>query len=190
MFAYCNNNPVNERDIQGSIPSSCASIKESGKKEVIRYHVDNYTQIGRTCWAYCQTMIEFYYEGIKNNIIAANSRAEELCKEVNGETDFLKEGWPTNLGNKTMVYSIEELFFILCEDGPVYAYYSYSDSAQKGAHMVVVCGVNLKTHTILVSNPWGYSGYQTFDEFMSGFYVEEGVDNLGMSLVCLYYVER
>ena len=186
MFAYCGNEPVIRADLQGSISLNCLSVKDSGKREIIKYNVVNYSQEGPTCWAYCQTMIEFFYMGQKENKDAAKNRAEEICKEVYGDTDYLRSGWPTNLGDKTMVYSLEELFFVLSESGPMYAYYS----SEEGAHMVVVIGVNLLTRTVHVNNPWGVDGYQTFEEFLDGFYVKEGQDNLGMSFRCLFYFNR
>ena len=48
---------------------------------------------------------------------------------------------------------------------PLYAYYSGSN----GHHLVVVTGVDYSNGLVFVNNPQGYSGAQTYDEFLSGY---------------------
>ena len=66
-------------------------------------------------------------------------------------------GWPTNsrdLFADTGINDIYKLHTALVNNGPIYAYYGGS----KGAHLIVVTGVDILKGTVSTNNPWGYSG--------------------------------
>lgn len=73
-------------------------------------------------------------------------------------------GWPSNLGEaigKENVNSIEDLYSIFDDNGPVYGYYSNP----KQAHLVIITGVDLNTNKVYTNNPWGVRGVQSFEDF-------------------------
>ena len=136
------------------------------QNEFIYYDVPLYSQ-GNTklCWAYSQLMIESYQSGVVLNSKEAKTAAIELGKAKNGEKDWNKPDWPSNLGSSYTVNDIEDIFIALKQqNGPVYAYYEGKNSS----HLVVVTGVDVRNDVVYTNNPWGTRGEQTFSQFSKG----------------------
>jgi len=183
MFAYCINSPVNGSDPYGTCfhhwtfwndCAKCAASKAEKRAQedaqTIKYDVPLYKQGGLSlCWAFCQTMMESYNSGITLTQKKAKARAIEIAQDYHGSTKkkiWNKGGWPSNLGECIGgVDSIEELYNILQDNGPIYAY--YSNSNKNSAHIVIVTGVNLYSGIVYTNNPWGVSGVQSFEDFQN-----------------------
>ena len=175
MFAYCGNNPVNMMDPTGEcfhhwkIWKKCENCLEE-EAQTIKYDVPMYKQGDLSlCWAFCQTMMESYNTGTKLSQRKAKKRAKEIAQNYHGSTEkdeWNQGGWPSNLGNLVgNIESIDVLYDMLVNNGPVYAYYSDEDSA----HIVIVTGVNKYSNIVYTNNPWGVRGVQSFEEFQKGF---------------------
>ena len=86
-------------------------------------------------------------------------------------------GWPADIGTECLARDIGSIYSIreLLESGPVYGYYNgeieTNGARIPDAHLIVVTGVDVNNDIIYTNNPWGYSGEQTFEEFMHGFYM-------------------
>ena len=194
MFAYCRNNPIVLEDATGTADRACiyAEVRiddepwrdhspggggiprrnySSGSNyygNCVKYNVPLYDQGTRKlCWAYCQVMIESYQSGKKLGYFAVRRRTKELAIQVNGAKNWNDGGWPTNMDTTTGrrdINTIGDLYKLLVDTGPVYAYYT----APGGAHLVVVTGVDLNKGIVYTNNPWGVRGSQTFSEFLDG----------------------
>lgn len=77
------------------------------------------------------------------------------------------------------------LFFLL-RQGPVYGYY-WNGTPNSGAHLIVVTGINLLEGKIYTNNPWGYSGEQTYKEFLNGYLAMP--DNYNMPLYTIIKIQ-
>ena len=54
--------------------------------------------------------------------------------------------------------------------GPLYASYGYYiDEQRKSGHAIVITGVDLYSGIIYTNNPWGVSGTQSYNEFITNF---------------------
>ncbi len=162
-------------------------LDSEGKISGYSYSVRVYKQgHSNLCWAFCQVMVEDYYNNEKKPVKEiihmtqeeATERAIEIAKSVctdDNKDDWDKKGCPTNAGGFISVqlddYSIIEVFLRL---GPVYASYSneylYEDKEDpdiKG-HLVVITGMaSAEGHDTLIksNNPWGAKNLQTLEEF-------------------------
>ena len=170
LFAYCGCNPVNCADPRGLkkwyIDENGNQREESIRKAII-YSVPMYEQ-GQTslCWAYCMVMRNSYDTGITLSAEEAYAEAERLDR--NYYPMFNRHGLPFFLqGKRAACRSIEDLYYILCTEGPVYAAYRYKNIY--GGHIVLVTGVDLDYGYIYTNNPWGEFGIQTEAEFFDSF---------------------
>ncbi len=130
-------------------------------------------------------MVESYQKDDKYFQFTANKKAKQLAKEVNGKDNWNQGNWPTNIDYIVGADEINgnyDLFKILKENGPVYAYYCNEDVA----HMVVVTGVDMINDIVYSNNPWGVKGEQSYDEFLNGVAHESGQDDLGMKFGAIY----
>ena len=109
--------------------------------------------------------------------------------EANGYPDnWDQKGWPTNLGPACAVNSINDLYNLLNEYGPLYANYNEGRNkcGEPVAHMVVVIGVDVHANIVYVNNPWnGYHGKQTFQQFMQTV-AYSSPDSYGMRFDSIY----
>ena len=172
MFAYCNNNPSNFSDTEGQRPISALEhfgdtpIPPPPEDKKVIYDVPLYDQEDcRLCWAVCQTMIESY----KLDFDFGQENALEIAKAFgqcyNGWPNWNRGALPSNAGEPFYINTIDDLYDILTNSGPVYALYKDYDTG--GEHLVVVKGVNVTTNTVYSNNPWGYQGKQTFEKFLT-----------------------
>lgn len=192
MFAYCGNNPTMFTDPAGTCRHAwyllwLGDCKACKAEYSTKHNVPLYEQ-GKTslCWAYCQTMIESFQSSKKLSTQKADERAKQLAIAQNGEENWNRGAWPTNLGEYQTISSINDLFNIVSNNGPVYAYYA-NDSVN--AHLVVVTGVNLKKGIVYTNNPWGVRGKQTFSEFSAGVAHKDNQSDLGMTLIYIFLIE-
>ena len=173
MFSYCVNSPAVFGDSAGNCPHTLYSPWMNDCDQCIIYDVPLYDQ-GKysLCWAYCQTMIEDYKSKRKQNNSSAELSAISLAllrKNKDGYWD--KGSFPTNckLNSSGMptpmfvssYFTIGDLYTLLQNTGPIYAYYENANSA----HLVVVVGVNLKDGVVYTNNPWGKKGAQSYERF-------------------------
>ena len=193
MFAYCGNNPVNRVDPTGKSPDLHRAIKRivdavvSAVNKVFTVHhaVPLYDQGGRNlCWAYCQIMVEDYESGIYSEPSIVDDRAIALAKEafesrhllgnkyLNAQKTWNDGNFPTN-GKGLVPIDNFFLIYIALQDGPLYAYY-WDGKDTSEAHMVVITGANLFSQTVYTNNPQGYPGFQTYEEFINGYYSPYG----------------
>ena len=176
MFAYCNNNPVNGCDPSGQwmwYLDADGNEHEDQSKKTIRYLVPLYSQGNyKLCWSYCQTMIESYKKGEVYGKAHADYRAHEIAREVYGDDihNWNKAGWPTNMGEEISITNILELYALLDNNGPLYAFHK----GNGGSHLVVVTGINLYNRKIYTNNPHGVYGIQSYEDFLSGYALANG----------------
>ena len=161
--------------------------QDTKDKQVVRYDVPLYTQ-GYMPWCgmCCQLMISSYRTG--NIIYDSHEKSAILLAmaiRTNGKK-FYKPMNPNNMGEELTIESIEELYDILEENGPVYAYYT----DWKKAHMVVVTGVDIRQNIVYTNNPWGFKGEQTFEEFKNGPTGTWLRLSFGMKLEYIYLIEN
>ena len=196
MFAYCGNNPVNCCDPCGTCIHYWYLLGlvdcESCKAQKVKYSVPLYNQGNRSlCWAYCQVMVECYYSGKKISQWQANKRAKQIAIDVNGETNWDSGGWPTNRGERIEISNIQELFDIIAQNGPVYAYYWNGKTGEdSAAHLVLVTGVDLRRNKVYTNNPWGVRGAQSFSAFQSGVAKSWLSSGQGMTFRCIYLINQ
>ena len=205
MYAYCLNNPISYTDPSGNVATlSCIDltfkegfvatysshhINEKRPKpnkrveDQIKYDVPLYDQGRyRLCWAYCQVMIEDYYNGVTKTEDEAFDRAKTIAKNRHGDSDWNKGGWPENLGEERYIDNIYGLYDAL-KFGPCYGY--YWDQEDK-AHLIVVTGASILEGRVYTNNPWGIVGNQSFKEFLDGF----AGDNSSMGFICIYLINN
>ena len=134
----------------------------------IKYGVPVYRQGNYSlCGLFCQVMVESFRSGEILTQEAATARVIELAKQINADQESWNTGtWPSNLGDCVEIDSINTLYLVLEEHGPLYAYYG---GIGKGAHMVVVTGVDTEIGVVYTNNPWGFAAEQTFEEFQTIF---------------------
>lgn len=154
------------------------------------YKVPLFSQGGwKLCWAYCAVMIYCY----KNNVTDMTQEEADLMAfsfayeyqldklQIDAMTIgtcwWNQGGWPADIGTECLARDIGSIYSIreLLESGPVYGYYNgeieTNGARIPDAHLIVVTGVDVNNDIIYTNNPWGYSGEQTFEEFMHGFYM-------------------
>jgi len=136
------------------------------------------------CWAYSQTMVESFNNKTKLKQKEADARARELAVAKNGADNWNQGNWPDGVdpSNRVTIANITELYDLVVEKGPVYAYYANADSA----HLVVVTGVSVYKNQVYTNNPWGVKGKQSFEGFQDGFATKRNQDGQGMTFGCIY----
>ena len=163
-------------------------MKAQEAAQTIKYDVPLYKQGHLSlCWAFCQVMIESYRNGKTLTQRQARNNAIDIAKKTHGsdkKSVWNNGGWPENIGDRVEVSSINQLYDILVENGPVYAYYS----GKKGAHLVVVTGVNLYKGVVYTNNPWRKKGEQSFDSFTKGVAKRWWQSGLGMTFKAIYLI--
>ena len=175
LFAYCFSNAgellstvTHKDDLAVSIDHDISDIIVCDIG--VYYDVPLYYQGSYSlCWAFCQVMIEDFYSGTSRDNMSATMSAIEIAISVYGD-NWNQGGWPTNSSNPFSergkpTPSLNEMYNILVNSGPVYAYYRNNDSA----HLVVITGVNLSKGIIYTNNPWGIAGEQNYQQFLNGF---------------------
>lgn len=191
MFAYCSNNPVVFADHSGYAQVHTMLSDGGYYTGELKWNVPLYKQ-GKLslCWAFCETMIESYKSKIKLSQKQAKERAIEIAKKKQGSAN--KEDWNQGLTPEKIgtlygrVTTIKQLYDILAENGPVYAY--YFDSVE--AHIVVVTGVSVKDNVVYTNNPWGIQGKQSFKEFQNGCAVKWYQDGKFESGALIYLINK
>ena len=73
------------------------------------------------CWTYSLLMVESYWSDDWLNDETADIRAKEIAITFNGD-NWNKGVIPSMLGKKKVIDSISDLYLLLYENGPVYAY--------------------------------------------------------------------
>jgi len=138
------------------------------------------------CWAYAQVMVEAFRSGRTWTQAQASARARELAREVHGPENYIRGGWPTNRGTRLANIRDFDALFRALENGPLYAYYWNGLQAPNArAHLVVVTGINSAQRTVRTNNPWGHSGWQSFEDFLLRCLGDSGN---GMPLSILYTI--
>ena len=183
MFVYCNNNASNCSDSLGTRPVSIlerfgdTSIPVSprpvqpAKEKKIEYNVPLYNQENyHLCWAFCETMMESYYNGVELSLKQAKTSAIRRAIKRNTVFNWNSGGWPSNLGDFCEISNIGHLYELLYENGPVYALYSNNAETipDKKLHLVIVTGVDCSSNVVYTNNPWYWKGEQTFEDFVGG----------------------
>ena len=198
LYDYCLNNPIMQNDLMGlesehatpaPNPPPISSATPAPIAPLI-YKVPLFSQGGWSlCWAYCAVMTYCY----KNNVtdmtqeeadlmaisFACEYQLDKLQIDVmtTGTSWWNQGGWPADIGTECLARDIGSIYSIreLLESGPVYGYYNgeieNNGARTPTAHLIVVTGVDVNNDIIYTNNPWGYSGKQTFEEFMHGFYM-------------------
>lgn len=70
-------------------------------------------------------------------------------------------------GEKADMNTIEDLYGLLQDNGPVYAAYKIPGTFK--GHIVLVTGVDVEANRVYTNNPWNVIGVQTFSDFLSDF---------------------
>jgi len=198
LYDYCLNNPIMQNDLMGleseratpaPNPPPISSATPAPIAPLI-YKVPLFSQGGwKLCWAYCAVMIYCY----KNNVTDMTQEEADLMAfsfayeyqldklQIDAMTIgtcwWNQGGWPADIGTECLARDIGSIYSIreLLESGPVYGYYNgeieTNGARIPDAHLIVVTGVDVNNDIIYTNNPWGYSGEQTFEEFMHGFYM-------------------
>lgn len=183
MFTYCLNNPVVYLDPGGT--SATFFVKDAARAVLTfltsskypQHDVPLYNQGNNpTCWAVCQIMVECYYNNTRLTQSDAEKKVNELVDQALGPLKAYGSGWfPLNRGRKLKIKNIYDLEKHISA-GPLYAFYQgpYVDvgdgATKKGAHCVVVTGVDTQNNLVFTNTPWGNKGIQTFEQFQQGFY--------------------
>lgn len=204
QFAYCLDNPVNYNEseyvsYQNTVVSSVLNKPGFSRPNIanktesvlsVMYNVPLYYQGWYSlCWAFCEVMVRDFYDEIERTPTEATNKAIELAKEyhkdkINNlanpdpERYWNQGGWPTNIyKDYEDIYTLIQLYLILANYGPVYAYYQgvdIIDGIEKHVgHVVVVVGVDFNNGYIYTNNPNYVEegvGCQTFTEFLNGYF--------------------
>ena len=144
-----------------------------GPDPIVRYSVPLYDQKNTNmCWAYCMAMYDSWKKGESLDNGEEDRLAASIAKRYNNHIywDFGLPFWRQGL--KAQVESIEDLAYVLQNNGPVYAAYQ-DENDYFGGHIVLVTGVNLITKKVYTNNPWNIQGEQTFELFLHGFLKSE-----------------
>ena len=111
-------------------------------------------------------MIEDYYSGIVRNEFEANNRAQALAESVFTSDNWDRNSKPTNIKDEFTSMSIDDLYNLLLNNGPVYVWYY---SGQECTHLIIVTGVDLDYGIVYSNSPNAYPGEQTYYEFTKGY---------------------
>ena len=185
MFAYCLNNPVNGVDPSGQRPwylDKDGNPQEDGQ---IIYQVpcldQGYTNL---CWAYSILMRKSYEAGKKLS-------EEEINAAVDSFEFIYEVFWYNNIGlpfflqgNKASMNSIEDLYELLLDNGPVYAAYNIPWTFE--GHIVLVTGVDIESNRVYTNNPWNVKGVQSFSAFLNDFCPGKNVYDSRYQLYAIY----
>ena len=188
-YAYCRNNPISRKDKLGMEDDSTNPDGDEEDEDLsILYNVPLYIQRSdlKLCWAYCQLMIEAYRMGYNDDKDTVDNKAIGLAQGralfKNSEGSWNRGRFPKNIGKRSNIKSITELYGLLKDNGPLYGYYK-TVSGKACAHLVVITGVDVKNNLVCSNNPWGPNkGVQTFEEFLSGVAKEDWQDGMGLEL--------
>ena len=198
LYDYCLNNPIMQNDLMGlesehatpaPNPPPISSATPTPIAPLI-YKVPLFSQGGWSlCWAYCAVMTYCYKNNVTDmtqeeaDLMAISFACEYQLDKLQidamtiGTCWWNQGGWPADIGTECLARDIGSIYSIreLLESGPVYGYYNgeieTNGARIPDAHLIVVTGVDVNNDIIYTNNPWGYSGEQTFEEFMHGFYM-------------------
>ena len=99
---------------------------------------------------------------------------EEILDAVDSFSLLYQLYWHANWGlpfffqgYKADVNSIEYLYELMIDNGPVYAAYSIPGTFI--GHIVLVTGVDVEADRVYTNNPWNVRGAQTFSDFLNDF---------------------
>ena len=181
-FSFSLNNFVNTPNVMSAKRSAFVQGEYSPTEPdiAIIYNVPLYDQNGyNLCWAFCQVMVDDFVAGISRTNEEATQSAIALAMERHRVTDINDvDAWnkgsrPLNLGKNVEINSIEDLYSALSKGYPLYVSYAAYRDGERYGHAIIVTGVNLTKGLIYTNNPWGINGYQTYEEFLSGFLGDE-----------------
>jgi len=171
IYSFCENNPISNVAIVLSNNSVVQDYKPYSDCYIL-YDVPIYCQNGyQLCWAFCQIMIEHYYDKSLQFTEDSVNAAIALSKSIYGEFNWNRGGEPTNIKQKivsTEIVSPRQLYNLLKEHGPVYGYYVYTGNDLNifsSSHLIVITGVNVLTGMVYTNNPWGNKNVQSFNDF-------------------------
>ena len=188
MYAYCNNDPVTLSDQLGNTPlTTITQFDRDGYRSddswAIKYDVPLLDQ-GRhnLCWANCMLMVFLYRSGKSSEEIDCLEAAKSLGEIYNGKEKWDSGVIPSRISKKARVDTVSDLFLLLYENGPLYAYYV----GNSGSHLVVVTGVDIDNGYIYTNNPQYVNGCQTFDEFFHGYVGLDGKTTTGYDFRGIY----
>ena len=185
MFAYCLNNPVNNKDPNGAKPWNIDKDGNPQKDNTIIYQVPCLNQGNKPlCWAYSIFMRKCYEFGK----VLSKEDQEDVVKSWGLLYQFLFNhdiGLPFCLqGEKASMGSINDLYNILLDKGPGYAAYGIPFTTK--GHIVLVTGVDLENNLVYTNNPWGEKGVQSFIAFYNGFYTVKYYEDPRFQLFGIY----
>ncbi|MBR6208399.1 MAG: hypothetical protein IKQ69_05325, partial [Oscillospiraceae bacterium] len=168
MYAYCLDNPVNGCDPSGHKKWYLDKDGNPQQDGQIIYQVPCLDQEETNrCWAYCILMRKSYEMGY-------TLAKEQMIECINSFGFLYKLCWKNNWGlpfflqgKKADMNSIEDLFELLIDQGPVYAAYKIPRSSK--GHIVLVTGVDIEANRVYTNNPWHVKGVQSFSGFQNDF---------------------
>ena len=90
----------------------------------------------------------------------------------------------TNRGDRYSIRNTLELYELLQNNGPLYAFHKGED----GSHLVVITGINLYNGKVYTNNPQGYLGIQSYVDFLRGYAIGNGQTKANRQLTYIYTV--
>ena len=165
--------PIHKLNISSYLDGVEYGKETSCYNTLIAYDVPLYDQKSSSlCWAFAQLMIMDSWYNIETSNEVATVRAKLLAifrREVLFEgKEWNSGGKPNNIKEINYIVdfntdiSIERLYTLLLQEGPLYAAY-FNDIS---GHAIVITGVDTKYGLEYTNNPWGITGVQNYEDFL------------------------